>query len=117
MKNLYWYIIVILTIGFFTYYYVSDNIEKSRMLENLRNDLNNIELDREGIKDSANEAIITINKNKEDKKSLQDSLENFKTELNKNTKTNNKHLIKDTVYSIDTIFYKKEEVELLIIKN
>lgn len=120
MKNLYWYIIVFLTVGFFTYSYISDNIEKTKMLKDIKEELKEVVHHEDSIKNVANEVISSINKNKEEKKNLEDSLTNLKLEVKRNNQTKvvkNEYVVKDTVYTIDTISYRKEDIELLIIKN
>jgi hypothetical protein len=118
MKNLYWYLIVFSTIGFFTYSYISDSIKKAELLKEIKNEINVINHEKDSVKNVTKEIIYKINKNKDDKKTLEDSLTNLNTQIKNSVKSiKNTHTVFDTIYMVDTISYKKEDVKLFIIKN
>jgi hypothetical protein len=118
MKNLHWYIVVVLMVGSFLFHYIRDIEQKNKMIESIRTDVLQTMDENKGV---VEEVLTNIDNDIAEKTKLKDSLQTIKIESEKNvevlkkTKTELKQIkdrkqevILDTVFVKDSVFYSKE---------
>lgn len=108
MKKVFWFILLTTVLGSFIYLYVDDKVKNERMLKDLKTELK--EVNNEEIFQVADDIIFDINKEKERKKNLLDSLDLILKTKSKKLKDSNKRL-KENEEKIIFLELEKEKIE------